>query len=67
MTALEALSRAEEELNGISVPVPMLQGIGMPIRNALGMIRATIEWLEKVEQEQAENKDGKEAEDNAAN
>lgn len=52
MTPHEALTRAEAELNRISVPAPMIQSIGMPISNALGLIQATIEWFEKVEQEQ---------------
>lgn len=61
MTPHEALTRAEAELNRISVPAPMLQSIGMPISNALGLIQATIEWFEKVEQEQAKKQEeGKE-------
>lgn len=69
MTPREALSRAEAELNSISVPVPMIHGIGMPISNALGLIRATIECLARAEeqakqeqaaQEQAKQEEGKE-------
>lgn len=64
MTPHEALTRAEAELNRISVPAPMIQAIGMPISNALGLIQATIEWFEKVEQEQAKKQEeGKEVVD----
>lgn len=60
MTPHEALTRAEAELNRISVPAPMIQAIGMPISNALGLIQATIEWFEKVEEQQKKQEEGKE-------
>lgn len=47
MTVLEALNLAMETLNGISVPVPQLQTIGMPISRANDLIRASIDALQK--------------------
>lgn len=56
MTVLEALNLAMETLNGISVPVPQLQSIGIPISRANDLIRASIDALAKAEQ-QAEQKE----------
>lgn len=47
MTVLEALNLAMETLNGISVPVPQLQTIGLPISRANDLIRASIDALQK--------------------
>lgn len=47
MTVLEALKQAIETLNGISVPVPQLQSIGMPISQATSLVQATVDALEK--------------------
>jgi len=47
MTVLEALNLAMETLNGISVPVPQLQTIGLPISRANDLIKASIDALQK--------------------
>lgn len=47
MTVLEALNLAMETLNGISVPVPQLQTIGLPISRANDLIHASIDALQK--------------------
>ena len=47
MTVLEALNLAMETLNGISVPVPQLQTIGLPIGRANDLIQASIDALQK--------------------
>lgn len=47
MTIIEALNLAMETLNGISVPVPQLQTIGLPISRANDLIRASIDALQK--------------------
>ena len=47
MTVLEALNLAMETLNGISVPVPQLQTIGLPISRANDLIQASIDALQK--------------------
>ncbi len=52
MTVLEALNLAMETLNGISVPVPQLQTIGLPIGRANDLIRASVDALEKNSPEQ---------------
>ena len=57
MTVLEALKQAIETLNGISVPVPQLQSIGMPISRTTGLIQATIDALEKNTKAQEEEAD----------
>lgn len=54
MTVLEALKQTLDILNGISVPVPQLQSIGMPISRATGMIQATIDALENNSQTREE-------------
>ena len=45
MTVLEALKQAIETLNGVSIPVPQLHSIGMPIDQATGLIQASIDAL----------------------
>ena len=47
MTVLEALNLAMETLNGISVPVPQLQTIGLPISRANDLIQASIDAIQK--------------------
>ena len=47
MTVLEALDLAIETLNGISIPVPQLQSIGMPISQATNLIQASIDAINK--------------------
>lgn len=54
MTVLEALKQAIETLNGISVPVPQLQSIGMPISQATSLVQATVDALEKNTEAQEE-------------
>lgn len=47
MTMLEALNLAVETLNGISIPVPQLQTIGLPISRANELIQASIDAIQK--------------------
>lgn len=67
MTVLEALNLAMETLNGISVPVPQLQAIGLPISRANDLIRASIDALQKnvKAEETKETEEAKEEPDEA--
>lgn len=70
MTVLEALKQAIETLNGVSIPVPQLHSIGMPIDRATSLIQASIDALEKnvkteeePEDEETEEAESKESEE----
>lgn len=54
MTVLEALKESINTLNGISVPVAMIQQIGVPVQRAVALIQASADALEKSAQEQAQ-------------
>ena len=54
MTVLEALKQAIDTLNGISVPIPQLQSIGIPISQVTGLIQATMDAIEKGTQTEKE-------------
>lgn len=43
MTVIEALGEAKNTLNSISIPVPLLHQIGMPINTAVSLIQASID------------------------
>lgn len=57
MTVLEALKQAIDTLNGISVPIPQLQSIGMPISQVTGLIQAVMDAIEKGTQTEEEPKE----------
>ena len=50
MTLKEAIQQAKNVLNGISVPVPMLQQVGEPVSEAAQILAACIEAIERDEQ-----------------
>ena len=52
MTVFEALHQSVDILGRISVPVSLIQQIGMPIQQAVGLIRASVDALEKDAQKQ---------------
>lgn len=63
MTVLEALKQAIETLNGVSIPVPQLHSIGMPIDRATSLIQASIDALEKnAKAQEEETEEAEEAE-----
>lgn len=66
MTVLEALKQAIDTLNGISVPVPQLQSIGMPISQAISLVQATMDAIDKnteVHEDETEEAEPEESEE----
>ena len=57
MTVIETLRQSIMILNGINVPIVLIQQIGTPISNAIAMIQASANVLEKSAQEQAQRED----------
>ena len=54
MTILEALQQSINTLNGINVPISLLQQIGAPIMNTVNLLKATVEALENGDQKSEE-------------
>jgi len=57
MTVLEALNDAKNVLNHISIPVSMIQQIGVPVQQAINLIQASADALEQNGQEQEQEAD----------
>ena len=47
MTVLEALKESIDKLNQVNVPISMIQQIGLPVQNAMGLIQASVNALEQ--------------------
>lgn len=57
MTVIEALGEAKNILNSISIPVPLLHQIGMPINTAVSLIQASIDAFVNEAEKPEEKKD----------
>lgn len=57
MTVIEALGEAKNTLNSISIPVPLLHQIGMPINTAISLIQASIDAFVKDGEKPEEKED----------
>lgn len=47
MTVLEALRQSVDTLNRVNIPVALIQQIGMPVQQAIGLIQASLGALER--------------------
>ena len=51
MTVIEALNKSIDILNGISVPVAMINQIGAPVQQAVSLIQASLDAWDKANKE----------------
>ena len=47
MTVIEALKKSVNILNGVNVPISMLQKVGAPVSSAISLIQASVDALER--------------------
>ena len=66
MTVIEALRKSVEVLNGVNIPISMIEKIGMPVQQATALIQASLTALEQNAQEQEQPEQAGEDEEHDA-
>jgi len=55
MTVRDVLAMTVEQLRGITVPVDLVESIGIPVAAAVANLRMCIEGIDKAAEEEKEN------------
>jgi len=55
MTVRDVLAVAVEQLRGITVPVDLVESIGIPVATAVANLKMCIEGIDKAAEEEKEN------------